>query len=73
VVGVPNSVVSLYYYMRIVRTMFLDMPDGTEMPVTVSAHNGALMWGLTAATVVLGVYWAPLIGFADRSLQFFLG
>lgn len=73
VVGVVNSVISLYYYARVVRTMFLDFPDGTEVPVTVSAHNGALMWGLSAATIVIGVYWAPVIGLADRSLRFFTG
>jgi NADH-quinone oxidoreductase subunit N len=73
IVGVLNSVVSLYYYARIVRTMFLDFPDGTEVPVTVSAHNGALMWALSAATIVMGVYWAPVIAVADRSLRFFTG
>jgi NADH-quinone oxidoreductase subunit N len=72
-VGVLNSVISLYYYARIVRTMFLDFPEGTETPVTVSAHNGPLLWALTAATVVTGVYWAPVIALADRSLQFFMG
>jgi NADH-quinone oxidoreductase subunit N len=73
VVGVLNSVVSLYYYARIVRTMFLDFPDGSEAPVTVSVHNGAFMWLLSAATLVLGIYWAPVIALADRSLQFFTG
>jgi NADH-quinone oxidoreductase subunit N len=73
VVGVINSVISLYYYARIVRTMFLDFPDGSEAPVTVSAHNGALMWALSAATLVLGVYWTPVITLADRSLRFFTG
>ena len=72
-VGVINSVISLYYYARVVRTMFLDFPDGTETAVTVSAHNGALMWGLAAATIVMGIYWAPVIGLADRSLRFFTG
>ncbi len=72
-VGVLNSVVSLYYYARIVRTMFLDFPDGTETPVTLSLHNGALMWGLAAATLIMGIYWAPVIGLADRSLHFFMG
>ena len=28
---------------------------------------------LAAATVVLGVYWAPVIALADRSVQFFTG
>src|SRR5512143_475791 len=72
-VGVINSVISLYYYARVVRTMFLDFPDGTEAPVTVSAHNGSLMWGLSAATIVMGVYWAPVVAFTNRSLQFFTG
>lgn len=72
-VGVINSVISLYYYARVVRTMFFDFPEGNEAPVTVSLHNGALMWGLCAATVVLGIYWAPIIALADRSLQFFTG
>jgi NADH-quinone oxidoreductase subunit N len=73
VVGVINSVISLYYYARIVRTMFLDFPEGNEAAVTVGAHNGALMLGLSAATIVIGVYWAPVIAFADRSLRFFTG
>lgn len=72
-VGVINSVISLYYYARVVRTMFFDFPEGNEPPVTVSLHNGTLMWGLCAATVVLGIYWAPIIALADRSLQFFTG
>ena len=72
-VGVINSVISLYYYARIVRTMFFDFPDGSEVPVTVGAHNGALMLALSAATIVMGVYWAPVIAFANRSLQFITG
>jgi len=73
VVGVINSVISLYYYARVVRTMFFDFPEGNEAPVAVGLHNGALMWGLCAATLVLGVYWSPVIGLAERSLQFFTG
>ena len=73
VVGVLNSVISLYYYARVVRTMFFDFPEGDEAPVTVGLHNGSLMWGLCAATLVLGVYWSPVIGLAERSLQFFTG
>src|ERR1700687_3176339 len=72
-VGVINSVISLYYYARVVRTMFLDFPDGTEAPVSVGVHNGALMIALSALTIVLGVYWAPVINLADRSVHFFMG
>lgn len=72
-VGVINSVISLYYYARVVRTMFFDFPDGSETPVVVGWHNGLLMGGLSVLTIVLGIYWAPVIGLADRSLRFFMG
>ena len=53
--------------------MFLDFPTGGETTVTLDRANGALLILLAVFTVVLGVYWAPLIAFADRSLQFFTG
>ena len=73
VVGVLNSVVSLYYYARIVRTMFLDFPEGDEAKVTVDAYEGGLVAALACATVVFGLYWSPLIDFAGRSIRFFQG
>ena len=71
--AIAGVVISLYYYARVVRTMFLDFPDGSETPVVVGWHNGVLMGGLAAATLVMGIYWAPVIGLADRSLRFFTG
>jgi len=73
VVGILNSVVSLYYYVRIVKTMFLDAPLGTEGEVTLDPHNGSLLAVLSVMTVVLGLYWAPVVAFANRSAHFFLG
>ena len=73
VVGILNSVVSLYYYARIVKTMFLDEPSDSADEVTLDPHNGSLLAILSVATVILGVYWAPVFDFADRSTRFFLG
>ena len=73
VVGIFNSVISLYYYARIVKTMFLDDPDEGEPQVVLDAHNGSLLAVLSVGTVILGVYWAPVFDFADRSTKFFLG
>jgi NADH-quinone oxidoreductase subunit N len=72
-VGALNSVVSLYYYARIVRTMFLDFPQGGEATVSISAFNGGLAAVLAAATIVVGVYWAPVVALAGRSVHFLLG
>ena len=73
VVGVLNSVVSLYYYARIVKAMFLERPEGGETDVVLGLQDGCLMGGLAGATIVLGVYWSPVMGFVERSTQFFTG
>lgn len=73
IIGVANSVVSLFYYAKIVRTMFLEEPVGGEGVVEVDLHNGVLLGLLTVGTVVLGVFWGPLFDFADRSTRLFLG
>ena len=70
VVGVLNSVVSLVYYARIVKTMFLEQPAGGEAAVAVDWHNGVLLGLLMIGTLVLGVAWGPLIDFAGRSSHF---
>ena len=56
-----------------ILTMFLDEPSDSEGEVTLDPHNGSLLAILSVATVILGVYWAPVFDFADRSTRFFLG
>lgn len=73
VVAGLNSVVALYYYARIVRTMYLDQPVEGDPVMTVDLHNSVLVGALVVGTLVFGVYWAPLINLADRSVVFFRG
>jgi NADH-quinone oxidoreductase subunit N len=73
VIGIANSVISLYYYLRPVRAMFLDVPAGGEAEVPVEPWNYGLMGALACATIALGIYWVPIIDFANRSLHFFVG
>ena len=66
VIGVLNSAVSLYYYIRIVVYMMLkNEPAGSE-PMQTPAM--ALAMGVAVvATLVLGVYPQPLFEFAQAS------
>jgi len=73
VVGIINSVISLYYYLQPIKTMFLDQPSGDEGAVVGEPWNYGLMAALAAATIAFGIYWAPVIALADRSLNFFSG
>ena len=66
VIGVLNSAVSLYYYIRIVVYMFLkNEPTGSEP--TTSPAFAFLLAVAVAATLVLGIYPQPLFQFAQAS------
>ncbi len=73
-VGVLNSVISLYYYARILKAMFLASP-GTEPQKALSVSTAAivLLALLVIPTLALGVYWAPLSEYARASVQFLSG
>jgi NADH-quinone oxidoreductase subunit N len=73
VIGILNSVVSLYYYMRPVRAMFLEAPEQDAPQFNSELWNYGLMGVLAIATILLGLYPPPVIAFASRSLHFFTG
>jgi NADH-quinone oxidoreductase subunit N len=70
VVAVVNSVISLYYYAYVVKAMFLDKPEVRAGEVTMNVGNSALLGVLVVLTVLFGLYWGPLIYYADRSATF---
>ncbi|MGE5304211.1 MAG: NADH-quinone oxidoreductase subunit N [Alphaproteobacteria bacterium] len=71
-VAIVNSVISLYYYARVVKTMFLDAPDPGDKTISVAAKNFTLLIPLTVLTVVLGIYFSPLVQYTNQSLKFFV-
>src|SRR6202035_4504623 len=60
-IGVLNSVVALFYYLKPIRKMFLEQPTGDEPPFRMEAWNYGLMGVLATATIALGLYWTPVI------------
>jgi NADH:ubiquinone oxidoreductase subunit 2 (subunit N) len=67
-----NSVISLYYYAKIVKTMFLDFPDPGDKSVAITPNNFTLLVPLTILTIVLGLYFWPLANYTNQSLRFFV-
>ena len=68
VIGVLNSAISLYYYVRIVVFMYLKKETIGSTPVTTPAL--AIVLGLAvAATLVLGIYPRLLFEVADASAR----
>ena len=67
IVAVVNSLVSLYYYLRIVREMYVGAPAEAgrlRLPIAASVP----VWFLFAGTVFVGVYPAPLMDAAGAAV-----
>ncbi len=71
VLGAVNSVVSLFYYARIVKAMFLDA--SSEELISVSVPVRVFLAVLTVPTLLLGIYWEPVIKVAEASARFLAG
>jgi NADH-quinone oxidoreductase subunit N len=69
-IGVFNSAVSLYYYMRIAKSMYLSAPL-TEEPLRAGRGYLAITAALAVPVLLLGIYWAPLRTSIDGGMQFF--
>jgi len=63
VAGVVNSAISLYYYARIVRTMYVD-EGGATTRLAIPASAIAAVAIALLGTIVIGLYPAPFYGFA---------
>ena len=68
VIGVLNSAISLYYYIRIVVFMYLKKDTIGSEPVT-SPALAVVLGVAVAATLVLGVYPRLLFELADLSAR----
>jgi NADH-quinone oxidoreductase subunit N len=67
-IGVANSAISLFYYARIVRSMFLEKPlDKSLVPVPV--FYTAMLTGLVAIVLATGIFWTPLIDWAAGAFR----
>jgi NADH-quinone oxidoreductase subunit N len=72
VIGALNTAVSLYYYARIIRAMFLEAPF-TEEPVPSPLGYQVLLGTFSAAILVFGLWWTPMLDWTQASLHLFRG
>ena len=74
IVGALNSAISLYYYVRVVRAMFIDQPNAEprQAPATPLMYQ-LLLSASAVAVLVFGLWWSPMIDWTSASLQIFKG
>jgi NADH-quinone oxidoreductase subunit N len=71
VVGAVNSVISLYYYARVLRYMFLRESEGPSGPLKTGWMEAFILLALAVPTLVLGLYFTPIVDFANASIRMF--
>lgn len=71
IIALLNTVVSLYYYIRVLKNMYLVQVDEEKPAIKLSFTNGFLLMILAIPVLVFGVYFTPIINFAKDSLAIF--
>ena len=61
-VGGLNTAISLFYYLRVIRTMTLDPEPADRAPIAFSliSSEGVFATLVTLPVIVLGIWWDPL-------------
>jgi len=72
IVGALNSVVSLYYYVRIFRNMFLRAPEGSTERISFSPVSIVVLILLVIPNLLLGLYFTPIVNWAQNSVNMFM-
>jgi len=71
IVAALNSVIALYYYVRVFRNMFLRSVEPSAPPVTLSWVQNIAVLVLLVPTLLLGLYFTPLVQLAQASVSLF--
>ncbi len=68
IIALLNTVVALYYYIRVLKAMFLTKSE-KHIVVKLSPLNYTVLFLLIAPVLILGIYFTPLINLAKESIQ----
>lgn len=72
VVGVINSVISLVFYVKVFRNMYLRKVDEAKETFKFSIPSIVLMLALAIPTLLFGIYFSPIVNWAEQSVGIFL-
>jgi NADH-quinone oxidoreductase subunit N len=74
-VGGLNTAISLYYYLRLAKTMTIDEPSQDRLPVAVpiTSPGGVFVALMTLPVVVLGIWWETINTWANAAASGLMG
>ncbi len=67
IVGVVFAVIGAFYYLKVVKVMYFDEPEG-EMPAPSGNRPMRIVFGVNAlALLALGFAWSPIMAWCQRA------
>ncbi len=67
-IALLNTVVSLYYYVRVLKHLFLTKPNEKTVTVPVSGMNVVLIILLIIPIILFGIYFTPVVNLAQQGI-----
>jgi len=71
IVGALNSVIALYYYVRVIRNMFLRVEGSKGTAITAGWVQAVTVLVMLVPTLLFGIYFTPLVELAQASVKMF--
>ena len=68
IIALLNTVVAYYYYVRVLKNLYLVQHESKFEKIEVSFGNKILLFVLLIPVLVLGVYFTPLVTLAKNSI-----
>ncbi len=67
VIGVLNSIIGLYYYLTVLKVVYLYRSEDEEKPLPMTRSLALALGVLTAGVIVMGVIFGPLFAISSRA------
>jgi NADH-quinone oxidoreductase subunit N len=67
IIGVLNSVIGLYYYMIVLKVVYLYRSDDDNKPIPIPRPYGLALFTLTIGMILIGTLFAPWFNWATQA------
>jgi len=64
IIGVLNAIIALYYYLVIIKVMYVDRSEDDDKPITMNMTTAWVLGGTTVAVLILGIIPAQVFDWA---------
>lgn len=61
IIGVLNSIIALYYYLVVIKIMYVDRSEDEDKPIPVSTASAWAMGIASVAVIILGTFGAQVV------------